>query len=178
MSESTSSPRLTERDLLDRLAARHSQVSGNGPDWAFMEHVRDGAGFAGSTIDALAMHAWWSRQHELHAYEIKTSTADFRRELRDGCAKSASWRSLVDYFWIVAPAELVGIVEELPEDWGLLVTKGAGLERIRQASRLTVRPAGFEAGADLPRPIVAAMLRAQIRQSMKVGGSWRKVTGR
>ena len=80
----------TERDLLDRLRVRHNQNSGNGPSWVFMEHVRSHSGFdARSTIDGLAMHLWQSRKHEVHAFEVKVSRSDFRRELADDRAKSA-----------------------------------------------------------------------------------------
>ena len=166
--------KFTERDLLDRLYKHHSLNSGNGPAWAYMEHVRDRAGFADRTIDALALHLWPSRNHEAHAYEVKVSRADFRRELEDDGAKSACWRSWVEYFWIVAPAGVVP-VEELPCTWGLLVPHGAGLRKARQATRLRPRPIGYEPAPDLPRTVIAAMLRAQVRTASKVDGYWQSL---
>lgn len=154
--------RFTERDMLDRLRARHATKVGNGPVWSFMEHVRNAAGFdASCTIDALAFHQWPSTGHEVHAYEVKVSRADFRREVRD-LGKSASWRAWVDYFWIVAPRGVVP-VEELPDGWGLLVTHGAGLTKARQARRLTPPQVGYVPREPIPRGLVAAMLRACVR---------------
>jgi hypothetical protein len=162
----------TERDLLDRLRARHSQIKGNGPEWAYMEHVRDAAGFdAGTTIDALALHLWPSRNHVAHAYEVKVSRADFRRELANEQVKSLPWRSWVDYFWIVAPVGVVPL-DELPAGWGLLVTHGRVLTTARRATRLRPKPAGYLPASDLPRGLVVAMLRAQVRNAAKVNGYW------
>lgn len=182
MSETRSSgysvaPVWTERDLLDRLRARHSQVTGNGPAWAYMEHVRDGAGyFAGTTIDALALHLWPSRSHEAHAFEVKVSRADFRRELADKQGKSLPWRAWVEHFWIVAPPDVVPL-DELPDGWGLLVCSGAGLRAVRRAERLRIKPHGYLPEPDLPRSLVAAMLRAQVRNGAKVGGYWTSASG-
>jgi hypothetical protein len=163
----------TERALLDRLRVRHGKITGNGPEWAYMEHVRDAAGFfAGTTIDALAMHLWPSRNHEAHAFEVKVSRADFRRELADDCSKSLPWRSWVEFFWITAPADVVPL-EELPERWGLLVPHGKALRVAKPAVRMRPRPAGYLPAADLPRSLVAAMLRAQVRNAQKVDGYWR-----
>jgi hypothetical protein len=144
---------------------------GNGPVWSFMEHVRDAAGFdARTTIDALAVHQWPSTGHEVHAYEVKVSRSDFRRELADDCAKSLPWRSWVDYFWIVAPRGIVP-VEELPDGWGLLVTHGAALAKARQARRLTPPQHGYLPREPLPRGLVAAMLRAASRTAARPSGS-------
>lgn len=154
----------TERHLLDRLRTRHAGIAGNGPEWAYMEHVRDGAGFSATrTIDALALHLWPSRKHETHAFEVKVSHADFRRELADDCAKSAPWRSWVEYFWIVAPHASVAPTAELPDGWGLLVCHGSVLRAAVKPARLRTRPYGYVAAPDLPRSIVAAMLRARTR---------------
>jgi len=159
-------PRWTERILLDRLRARHSRVTGaagNGPEWAYMEHVRSHSGFdAQSTIDALAIHLWRSRQHEIHAFEVKVSKADFRRELADEQAKSAIWREWVEFFWIVAPNSVVP-KDELPAEWGLLVTWRDGLRVAKQATRLREKPLGWYPCEPIPRPIVASMLRAAVK---------------
>jgi len=172
MTTATVTGRWTERALLDRLRVRYSQVGGNGPFWAYMEHVRDSAGFfAGTTIDALALHLWPSRNHETHAFEVKVSRTDFRRELENDCAKSAPWRAWCEYFWIVAPQGVVP-VDELPRGWGLLVCHGAGLRAQVQAKRLREKPPGCAPAADLPRSLVAAMLRSQVRNAEKINGYW------
>lgn len=156
--------RWTEREILDRLSRRHNvRRGGNGPEWVYMEKVRDQAGaWANRTIDALALHLWPSRHHEVHAYEVKVSRADFRRELAGDMAKSEPWTAWVEYFWIVAPAGVVPRTE-LPAMWGLLETSGVGLRVAKSAKRLRERPLGYMPSPDLPRSIVAAMLRSAAR---------------
>lgn len=152
----------TEHSILKMLREKHAEDSGNGPAWAYMEHVRNHAGFtrAGKTktIDALALHLWESRGHEMHAYEVKVSAADFRSELRKP-DKAEAWCLIADRFWIVAPRGVVP-KDELPSTWGLLETRKSGdgevLAVTVQAPLLrppTARP-------DLTRGQLAAMLRA------------------
>lgn len=130
-----------------------------------MEHVRSHSGFdAQSTIDALAVHLWQSRHHEVHAYEVKVSRSDLRRELANDCDKSAIWREWVEYFWIVAPAEVAHGVE-LPVSWGLMVPTSIGLRVARSATRLQPKPDGYMPAADLPRSLVASMLRSAAKQA-------------
>jgi hypothetical protein len=167
-------PRWTERILLDRLRARHARVTGpagNGPQWAYMEHVRSHSGFdAQSTIDALAIHLWRSKQHEVHAFEVKVSRADFRRELAEERAKSAIWREWVEFFWIVAPDNVVP-KDELPEEFGLLVTWRDGLRVVKQAPRLREKPQGWLPCEPIPRPIVASLLRAAVKTAERTTDS-------
>ncbi len=159
MTEPDKNPvRHTEASILDLLRERHAQDRGNGPAWAYMEHVRNNAGFTRKgktrTIDALALHLWESRGHDLHAYEVKVTRADFRTELASP-EKADAWCQLADYFWIVAPRGIVPR-DELPATWGLLETSGDGLRVTVQAARLREtgdRPA-------LSRGQIAAMLRA------------------
>lgn len=150
----------TERNLLDRLQVRHNQHGGNGPKWVFMEHVRSHSGFdVRATIDGLAMHLWQSKRHEVHAYEIKVSRSDFRRELVDDCYKSSVWREWVDYFWVVAPKDVVPL-DELPDDWGLMVPHGPSVRVARRAKRLRLEPTWHGEAPQIDRTVVAAMLRA------------------
>lgn len=145
----------TEAKVLDLLRARHATVNGNGPEWAYLEHVRDASGFdAKRTIDALALHLWKSRGHELHGFEVKVGRGDWRRELTDP-AKADGWCEIVDRFWIVAPRGVVP-VEEIPATWGLLETHGARLAATVPAPLLrakAARPA-------IDRSLLACMLRA------------------
>lgn len=163
----------TERALLDRLCARHTPASrpGNGPKWCYMEHVHDGPGFQfQTTIDALAMCLWPSSGMPLHAFEVKTSRSDWRRELANP-EKSAPWLAAADFFWVVAPPGVVKR-EELPEAWGLLEARGTGLRASVQAAQLqplvTVAGRLGDKRAGLPdirRGLVAAMLRASMKQA-------------
>jgi hypothetical protein len=148
----------TEASMLDLLCARHAEDRGNGPAWAYLEHVRNNAGFTRPgqtrTIDALALHLWESRGHDMHAYEVKVSRADFRTELRSP-EKADAWCAIADYFWIVAPRGIVP-KDELPATWGLLETSGDGLRAAVQAARLR----DPKERAALSRGQLAAMLRA------------------
>ena len=128
----------TELSVLSLLRERHAATSGNGPEWAYMEHVRNGPGFkANRTLDAMAVSLWPSRGMEIHGYEVKVSRADFRRELADG-AKADTWHGIVDRFWIVAPRGVVP-VDELPAAWGLIEvsTDGTKLRSAKAAPLLT-----------------------------------------
>lgn len=146
----------TESALLDLLRKRHAGRGGNGPEWAYLEHVRDAAGFdATRTIDALALHLWPSRGHEMHAFEVKVSRSDWRRELANP-AKADGWCRLVDRFWIVAPRGVVPH-EEVPASWGLLETRGTtGLVATVPAPLLCTKAARPLIG----RGLLACMLRA------------------
>ena len=118
--------------------------------------MRDRAGFdATRTLDAIAMDTWPSSGLALHGFEIKTSRADWRRELADS-AKSAAFTRFLDRFWIVAPPGVVK-EEELPELWGLLETTEWGLLAKVQASALSPEP--------VDRSFLACLLRAACHRS-------------
>ena len=158
----------TERELLDRLRARYSRPDrGNGPEWVYMEHVRDKTGWANRTIDALALHLWESRNNEVHAFEVKVSRSDFRRELADP-SKAETWTAWCEHFWIVAPAGVLR-PEDMPKSWGLLVTSGTGLRIAKRSPRLRPKPPGYMPAEPLPRSLVACMLRSVKRQSIVLG---------
>lgn len=128
-----------------------------------MAQVRDRAGFdATRTLDAVVMDTWPSSGLALHGFEIKVSRADWRRELAEP-AKSAAFTRLLDYFWIVAPPDVVQRAE-LPELWGLLETTERGLVAKVQASRLRGTVSGGWRGQPGPEPMdrsfVARLLRA------------------
>jgi hypothetical protein len=151
----TESEKWTEGKVLDLLRSRHAKTSGNGPEWAYLEHVRDAAGFdAKRTIDALALHLWPSRGHEMHAFEVKVSRSDWRRELADP-AKADGWCAIVDRFWIVAPRGVVP-PEEIPAAWGLLETRASGLTATVPAPLLRQKAERQKIG----RSLLVCMLRA------------------
>lgn len=151
----TTTEKWTEARVLDLLRKRHASQGGNGPEWAYLEHVRDAAGFSAQrTIDALALHLWPSRGHELHAFEVKVSRSDWRRELA-APEKADGWCAVVDRFWVVAPRGVVP-PEEIPATWGLLETRGSGLSATVPAPLL--RPKADRPLTD--RSLLACMLRA------------------
>lgn len=149
----------TERSMLRLLRARHAaKHSGNGPEWAYMEQVRNAAGFkATRTADAMALGLWPSRGHELHGFEVKVSRGDWRRELAEP-DKAEGWCQVVDRWWIVAPAGVVP-KDELPTGWGLLETTARG----KAGLRVTVQAALLRPKSERPpvtRDLLVPMLRA------------------
>lgn len=75
--------------------------------------------------------------------ELKTSRADFRREI-DQPAKAEAWWPYCNRFWIVSPHESVTPPEELPDGWGLMVPGKA------RRFRVVVKPAEHEAKLSVP----------------------------
>lgn len=151
---------ITEAEVLALLRTRYGQRSGNGPKWALIPHVRNGAGWGGSTgygglrtCDAIAVGLWSSTGLGLHGHEIKVSRSDWLRELKDP-DKADAFRCYCDRWWVVAPA---GVVRdgELPAGWGLLEVVGGKLRRKVEAPPLSPEPA--------PRGLIAALIRAAVR---------------
>jgi hypothetical protein len=115
--------KLTTADIIERLQARHPMFEGR---WAnIVEFQR---------IDFVAVGTWPSTKYVVHGYEIKTSRADWLRELKDPL-KSIDGRAKVDFWWLAAPA---GTVKEgeLPDGWGLIEVNGRGTHIRVEAPRL------------------------------------------
>lgn len=70
--------------------------------------------------DAIHVGLWPSRGYTVDVHELKTSRADFRREL-DSPAKADAWWAHSSTFWIVAPDVTIAPPELLPPGWGLMV---------------------------------------------------------
>lgn len=154
MSTATEAKKWTEAGVLNLLRERHAAQAGNGPEWAYMEKVRNRSGFdATRTADAMALSLWPSRGHELHGYEVKVSRSDWRSELKDG-AKADAWHGIVDRWWIAAPSGVVPR-DELPATWGLIEASNSGKLRVAvQAPLLTTERATIK--RDLLVPILRA----------------------
>jgi hypothetical protein len=145
----------TEYSVLSLLRKRYSAVQGNGPEWAYVEKVRNAPGFAATrTADAMALSLWPSRGHELHGFEVKVSRSDWRTELKNG-AKADAWHEIIDRWWIVAP---VGVVpkDELPGTWGLLEVS----RNSKTSSQTVAAPLLTTARADISRRFLVPLLRA------------------
>lgn len=162
--------RLTEAEVLDVLAGRYAQRSGNGPAWAFVPHVRNGAGWGGPTswgglrtCDALALSLYNSTGFALIGHEVKVNRSDWLRELKDP-TKADAFRCYCERWWLVAP-EGVARQDELPEGWGLLTVKHGRARATVQAPKLDAEP--------LPRGLVVALTRAAIRRG-RLGGEDRR----
>lgn len=151
---------MTADHVLELLRQRYGQNSGNGPKWAVVPSVRNGAGWGGETglgglrtCDAIAVGLWSSTGLGLHGHEIKVSRSDWLRELANP-AKADAFRRYCDTWWLVA-APRVAAVGELPDGWGFLEAAGAGLRVRVKAPALAVQSP--------PRGLVAALVRAAIR---------------
>lgn len=137
-------------DILALLRTRYAP-----PAWAFVSDVANGTGsYARRRADAVAMSLWPSRGLTIHGFEIKVSRGDFIRELKQP-EKAESVASSCDFWWLVAPPDIVRD-GELPDAWGLLVAKGGQIRQVKEARAL-------HADIDeqrVRRPFVAALLRA------------------
>lgn len=157
----------TEADMLGLLRARHNENGGNGRAFAFIDHVRDAAGFeAGRTIDAIAMGLWPSRGLMIDAFEIKCSRSDWLRELKEP-AKADGFCERVDRFWLVLSDEAIIRDGELPLTWGLLVPKGKGL--VVKVPAPLLREQAIVRGRDLPPRFNRSFLAALLRGACYVG---------
>jgi hypothetical protein len=157
---------MTEAEVLDVLALRYGQRSGNGPAWAFVPHVRNGAGWGGSTgygglrtCNALALSMYTSTGFALIGHEVKVSRSDWLRELKDP-SKAGAFRRYCERWWLVAP-DGVADPGEMPAGWGLLVVKNGRARQRVAAPKLEAEP--------LPRGMVVALTRAAIRGG-RLGG--------
>ena len=106
------------------------------PAWAFIPQVRSGTGYVHSvrTADAIAMGLWPSRGLELHGFEVKADRGDWLSELKRP-EKAEEIASFCDFWWVVAPKEIVE-VHEVPMNWGLLVPRGKQLTAAKPAVKL------------------------------------------
>lgn len=151
------------------LVKRYGQRSGNGPAWALIPHVRNGAGWGGETgygglrtCDALALSMYAGKGYALIGHEIKCSRSDWLRELKDP-AKADAFRRYCERWWLVA-TEGVAQVDEIPDGWGLLVVTNGMARQRKPAPKLKAEP--------IPRGLVVAMTRAAIRGGV-LGGEAR-----
>lgn len=137
----------TEREILDRLRVQH-----NGNAWAFLEQVAESTGMDKRKIDAVAMGMYPSKGLLLHGFEVKTSRADWLRELRQP-EKTLAVARYVDFLWVVADGEVVKPeADELRGlGWGWMVPTQYGCRVVKRAPRR--KP------DRLDRPFVAALLR-------------------
>lgn len=149
--------KMTERQVLDLLRARHVRPGNGGSgEFAYVEHVRNGAGFdSNRTFDAVVMSLWPSRGLELHAFEVKVSRGDWLRELKDP-AKADAAAKVCDRFSLVVSDPAIVAEGELPPTWGLLVVKGGRMQCVKAAPLLP--DANPKKG--ISRSFLVALLRA------------------
>lgn len=145
MAKGKERPTYTAEQMEDRLAARYRTDASE-----VLFGVRNDAGFSATrTADAIAVGLWPSTGCTLEGFEIKVSRGDWMRELKDG-GKSEAFMPYMDFWWLVAPRDIV-TDDELPPSWGLLVPNADGLRVARAAKRLDPKP--------MPRGMLAAMVK-------------------
>lgn len=165
--------KFTERIMLDHLNNRYGQVNpGNGPRYAFAEHVKNAAGFSASRCaDFIAVDCWPGSGLALHGHEVKVSRSDWLHELKQP-DKAEAFKRYMDYWWLVVPDASIVKPGELPENWGLLTLvrdkwPGRGLPNLDghklrakvQATRLTPE--------SLPRDLLATLMRSTARTAKR-----------
>lgn len=165
-------PKYTERDMLDLLAARYTQVSqGTNDRWVRAEHVRNGTGFYGydsrsgrcsaalRTADFIAIDTWESKGHEIHGHEVKVSRSDWLHELADP-EKAEAFKRYCNRWWLVVPDAAIIRRGELPAGWGLLTIRGGRLHATHRAPRLTPQV--------MPKPLWISLMRSASKTAWKV----------
>lgn len=165
MNDSRDDPRqrLTERDMLDRLAARYGRMYANGPHqvlrYVGARHVRFGPLWPSCIADYLVQDCWGNygtHQHPVLGFEVKTSRSDYLREVKN-LGKSEPFRKVcTEWYMVVSDPKIVR--DDLPDGWGLLIAQGDGL-------RCTRKSATNPSPDPMPRGLIAGFLRAVAMQS-------------
>ncbi|NAS22468.1 hypothetical protein GT755_12325 [Herbidospora sp. NEAU-GS84] len=109
--------------LLDLLVAHYGQPDGR-PQAGEVLLTEVQAPGSTRRADLVRVGLWPSRGYAIDVHELKTSKADWRRELDDP-AKADAWWRYSSRFWIVAPP-LVVDPAEVPDGWGLMEAPRSG----------------------------------------------------
>ncbi|MEU1078201.1 hypothetical protein ABZ404_37055 [Streptomyces sp. NPDC005878] len=169
------SPPMTTAQLLEALHGHfikpQDRLDPAGAGAVFLTEVTAPDG-SGRRADAVHIGLWQSRgAGRIDVCELKTSRADFRRELEQP-AKAEAWWPYSTTFSIVSPGVDITPPEDLPPGWGLLVPNPrAGARRFRQvvvpeerAPKLTVGLLGtLLKCTETVRTNALAALRRQMR---------------
>lgn len=106
------------------------------PEWAIFFEVANGLGVSSRRYaDAVAMSLFPSRGLDIHGIEIKKSRGDWLRELKDP-GKADVIAQYCDFWWLVTSDPKVADKNEVPKNWGLLVSNGKELRQIKRAERM------------------------------------------
>jgi hypothetical protein len=160
-------PTPTEAEVIELLRAKLTKPGNGGSgEYAFLHHVRNGAGFdANRTFDVIAVSLWPSRGLTIDAYEIKVSRSDWQRELAHPDKAEAACR-VADRFTMVMPAGMA-LPGELPPTWGLIEVTGGkpdgGVMTGRKLRTVVAAPMlrdGNTAERPISRSLLVGLLRA------------------
>lgn len=133
-------------NIWDQLRERYQA-----PEWAIFFEVANGPGsHVRRYADAIAMSLFPSRGLDIHGFEIKQERGDWLRELKTP-SKAETIASFCDFWWVVSGDEKVALKDEVPRNWGLLVSKGNKLRQVKGPLRLEAKL--------LDRKFVGALLR-------------------
>jgi hypothetical protein len=114
----------------------------NQSEWLFLKELRVGTGrgrHSMQRLDAFALNCYPHRGMKRICYEVKTSRADFRMELKNPLKRRIGMR-FSNEFYFVTPAGLLSTME-VPADSGLMeVGKAASIEEWKA---VLAKQAGF-----------------------------------
>ncbi len=141
--------KVDELEMSKRLHRRYSA-----PAWAFLTRVRRGTGFSTviRTADAIAMSLYPSRGLEIHGFEIKVSTNDWKKELAEP-EKAEEMQQFCHRWWIVIPKKEIINLSEVPKNWGVIIAKKNGCSILKDAPFLKAKRIDY--------PFLAAIFRNQ-----------------
>lgn len=122
---------MTKSEILNHLYGRFPKS-----EYALVDEVRDAAGFyANRSIDFMAFGLWPSRGHDVHAMEVKSSRADWLKELKNP-KKQESIYQYSDYMWLVTTnTDIVKDISEIPSTWGWIELKNGKCYYKKQAPK-------------------------------------------
>lgn len=127
------------------------------PQYVTLEEVRNATGRlkkrAGKTpryADMLAMAMWPSLGLEIIGFEIKTSRADWLREIADD-KKAVAVSQFCDRWYLVTHDASIVKRGELPVGWGIIEVKGSSVMEVVKAPKLDAAP--------ITREFLASLLR-------------------
>ncbi len=137
------------------------------PDKAFIAEFRGGTGWSReSRADGIAMDLWPSHGLELIGFEIKTSRADWLRELKNPL-KADPIKQFCDRWYLVTPDKYSVFrygTDTLPEGWGHMCLEWDGTKRIievvKEAPKLKPEP--------IDRLFLASLMRLASRDFAEI----------
>jgi hypothetical protein len=127
------------------------------PDNAFFPEFRGGTGWScEQRADAIAMDLWPSHGLELFGFEVKTSRADWLREMKQPWKADFMKKYCDRWYLVVSDLSIVKYAYELPPDWGLMFAEEGRLVTMIEAKKLAPEP--------IPRTVLASLMRRVAKQ--------------
>jgi len=129
-------------DVSEVLRILETAVHANQSEWMFLRELRIGTGRGKHSLqrlDAFALNCYPHRAMKRICYEVKTSRADFRLELKNPLKRRIGMR-FSNEFYFVTPAGLLQH-DEIPADSGLMEVGTAA--SIEEWKAVLARQAGF-----------------------------------